>query len=326
MSKVTVRGYEKYTISLDGKVFNSKKELKLGTYNGYFGLTLVQGGKKRTLYVHRLMAQTFLENPNNHRYVNHKDGNKKNNNLRNLEWCTQSENSQHAYDTGLSVSRGIPILQYTLDGEFIREYKSVVEASKILKIPTSLIQSQVNNNHKPRKCKFIFTRKSTIPKINIHEESFVDIKGFEGQYKISPSGAVYSVFYKIQLNPGISSSGYYTLNLRGSTIQVHRLVAIQFISKGDETYNIVNHIDGNKLNNAIDNLEWCSPSQNMLHAIHTGLNPLRKRVQQIQNDIVLKVFDSLEEASIATGIQGCNICRVCKGSRRSAGGYEWKYA
>lgn len=69
---------------------------------GYMCVSKVFSGKKRKkYYVHRLVASTYLDNPENLPEVNHKDGNKQNNNVANLEWCTRSENRYHAYRTGL---------------------------------------------------------------------------------------------------------------------------------------------------------------------------------------------------------------------------------
>ena len=65
--------------------------------NGYFFVAL----PKKQKSIHRLVAETFIPNPNNLPQINHKDGNKKNNNVKNLEWCNQSYNTQHAYDNNL---------------------------------------------------------------------------------------------------------------------------------------------------------------------------------------------------------------------------------
>lgn len=64
------------------------------------GLTIAKN-KSRSFQVHRLLAKVFIENVNRYKCVNHKDGNKLNNNLENLEWCSHSHNNKHAYDSGL---------------------------------------------------------------------------------------------------------------------------------------------------------------------------------------------------------------------------------
>lgn len=64
---------------------------------GYLGFIMVLNGKHKRMLVHRCIALTFIPNPENKPQVNHKDGNKLNNHVSNLEWCTASENSQHSY-------------------------------------------------------------------------------------------------------------------------------------------------------------------------------------------------------------------------------------
>lgn len=68
---------------------------------GYLMVHPCKDGKSKTKRVHRLVAEAFIPNIDNKPYINHKDGNPQNNNVENLEWCTQKENVQHALDTGL---------------------------------------------------------------------------------------------------------------------------------------------------------------------------------------------------------------------------------
>ena len=71
---------------------------------GYVYMAFREGGKQKNHYVHRLVAETFVVNPDNKPFVNHKDGDKQNNTVDNLEWVTTAENNQHARDTGLVVT------------------------------------------------------------------------------------------------------------------------------------------------------------------------------------------------------------------------------
>ncbi|MGH1111211.1 MULTISPECIES: HNH endonuclease [Bacillus cereus group] len=80
------------------------KHTKLRT--GYYKVTLTNNGKQKNYQVHRLLALAFIPNPENKPSINHIDGNKGNNTLSNLEWATQSENSQHAYDNNLNSLHG----------------------------------------------------------------------------------------------------------------------------------------------------------------------------------------------------------------------------
>ena len=122
-----------YSISNDGQVRNDKtnKILSQSTQQDYKHVTLNIDGKAKRMKVHRLVAQTFLENPENKPYVNHKDGNRSNNNVSNLEWVTPSENTKHAVKTGLFIS-GVakPVNQYSLDGMLMMTFPSSAEASR----------------------------------------------------------------------------------------------------------------------------------------------------------------------------------------------------
>lgn len=100
-------------------------------------------------------------------------------------------------------------------------------------------------------------------------EDFVPVKGFEQEYKISPRGEVYSIKYKRILKPqlavGYPRVGLYKLNT-GKPIYrtIHRLLALHFISNPEKLPE-VNHKDGNRQNFSLDNLEWCTRSENMQH-------------------------------------------------------------
>jgi hypothetical protein len=91
--------------------------------------------------IHRIMAEVFLPNPEGKLQVNHKDGNKLNNRLDNLEWNTPEENSQHAYDTGLSsiAHCEIEVHQYYLSGKYKASYRSLHDAARTLDTSPSTI-------------------------------------------------------------------------------------------------------------------------------------------------------------------------------------------
>ena len=105
---------------------------------GYLFLRLSKNGKKKNLFVHRIVAETFIKNPNKLPVVNHFDGNKKNCSVKNLEWTTISENNKHAFKINLRKPSGgaikyKPIAQFTIDGKLIYKYKSITEAMNITK-------------------------------------------------------------------------------------------------------------------------------------------------------------------------------------------------
>jgi len=89
-------------IDVNGRVieYNEKKRIPILS-KGYLKIGLNVDLKRKCFFVHRLVAEAFIPNPDNKPEINHKDGNKKNNNVSNLEWVTHSENLQHAVTTGL---------------------------------------------------------------------------------------------------------------------------------------------------------------------------------------------------------------------------------
>lgn len=103
-------------------------------YKGYKRVKTMYGTKK----VHRLIAEAFLPNPENKPQVNHKDGNKLNNNIDNLEWCTNGENQIHAFKMGLQHINAEclkkKVIQYDMNMNFIKEWESIAEAQKELKL------------------------------------------------------------------------------------------------------------------------------------------------------------------------------------------------
>lgn len=86
------------------KSYPRNKILKpLKNEKGYLRIDLAKNGKSKKVRIHRLVAQTFISNPNNYQEVNHIDGNKQNNRVDNLEWCTHSYNMKHAVKLGLVI-------------------------------------------------------------------------------------------------------------------------------------------------------------------------------------------------------------------------------
>lgn len=135
-----IKGYEgAYAVSDTGEVYSYKRSQRKGlsqsvNTSGYKKVLLSSHGAVSCALVHRLVADTFIPNIHNKKYVNHIDGDKQNNTVSNLEWCTQSENQQHAWNNGLQQRNGHERLigQYTTDGTLIASYSSIVEAQEAM--------------------------------------------------------------------------------------------------------------------------------------------------------------------------------------------------
>ena len=130
-----IKGYEGlYAVTSCGKVWSyiNEKFLTPGVNrDGYLYVNLYRNGKYTSYTIHRLVAMAYIPNPENLPEINHKDENKTNNCLQNLEWCDAKYNTNYGNCiTKFSNSHKKPILQYTLDGEFIREWPSATDVGK----------------------------------------------------------------------------------------------------------------------------------------------------------------------------------------------------
>ena len=100
-----IKDFENYAISFNGIVINTKSNRVLKqklNKNGYYSVTLSKNNKLYFKYIHRLVSETFIKSNDIKNIVNHKDGNKLNNSIDNLEWVTQKENIVHSWENGLS--------------------------------------------------------------------------------------------------------------------------------------------------------------------------------------------------------------------------------
>lgn len=130
-----IKNYEGlYAITSCGKVwsYRRKKFLKPGVNkNGYLYVNLWKDGQGKMYKVHRLVAEAYLPNPENLPQVNHKDENKSNNCLQNLEWCDNKYNCNYGTrNERRSDKLKKTVIQYDLDGNFIKEWKSATDVGK----------------------------------------------------------------------------------------------------------------------------------------------------------------------------------------------------
>ena len=134
-----IRSFDRWVIGKsNSKRFKKGKILKTVEHNGYQHIFLYKNGKGKWFYVHRLVAQAFIPNPDNLTEVNHINEIKNDNRVVNLEWCDRKYNvnygtvKQRIADTKINGKRSKTVYQYTLDGELVAEYPSTMEIERQL--------------------------------------------------------------------------------------------------------------------------------------------------------------------------------------------------
>lgn len=134
---------EGYSISSLGRIRNNKGRITTGySKDNYY---LIVNINRKQYFIHRLVAIVFINNPENKPIVNHKDGNKLNPKLVNLEWVDYSENCNHAVSIGKILTK--PIIQYDLNNNKINEFNSIKIASEYLKISKSTVSNICNKKY-----------------------------------------------------------------------------------------------------------------------------------------------------------------------------------
>lgn len=149
------------------------------------------------------------------------------------------------------------------------------------------------------------------------------------QYSISETGELYNTKTQKYLKGAINAHGYrvYRISIDGQSkdLYAHRMVAETYVPCGDPKKNCVNHIDGNKLNNSVANLEWVTKSENNRHAVTTGLNPLFKEIYCFnkQKELVA-TFTGLAAAARFVNGTDDNISQAARAEKKSLTyGYYW---
>lgn len=149
----TIPRNEYYAVSDKGEIYSYKRSAILTpkvNHDGYLRIQLWNKGKCEYVSIHRLVAEAFIPNPEKKPFVNHIDGDKQNNSVENLEWCTQKENIAHAWKTGLSHgalnSGGIKVRQRLRSGEFVRDFPSMMQVERELGISHSGVSYAIRHN------------------------------------------------------------------------------------------------------------------------------------------------------------------------------------
>lgn len=325
-----------YELSSYGHIRNMTTKKLLSINNRKDGYSYYKFNTKnlvKNIVVHRLVANLFMEKPSDPecKYVDHKNGNKHDNRVENLEWVSHSENVKRAHQDVNRVSTGKMVEQWNYETkEFVKTYNSIKDAAKELEISEKNFAANLSGrtncvNSSTGKFYFQYVE----PKVIMNDDElkeFEPIKEYPN-YLIHRDGRVYNINRKLFMKPRLDK-GYVSIILNDKNMAIHRLVATQFIPN-PENKKIVNHKDGDKLNNNVNNLEWVTSSENNLHAYKTGLNSTLSVHQYSLDGKYIKTFPSLASAAKEVGLthsQTSDLSKCCKGKHKYAHGYIWKLA
>lgn len=333
-----LKGYEEYyTISSKGYIISTRTDYIPKIHinaNGYFCVNVYAKGKQIDHIMHNLVASTFLEKPITKEkiVVDHINRIKTDNRLENLRYCTHAENMKNKENIDNSFHARI-VCKLDSNGKVLQKYNSMKEAA--------IKNGLVNGNSIFKCCKnpdknytaagFRWRYSSTNKTYDVElqpDEIFKKLYSKEHnlllkKYEISNYGTVRIIKTKKVMKPYIIGKYYHVqlTNDRGKkkSIKVHRLVAFIFLEKEENT-NIVNHIDEDKLNNYVDNLEWTTHSGNSIHSFGKAVYQF-----DLETDKLLNKFITLNDAAKSVSGSTRNISSCCHGRQKTSYGYNWSF-
>jgi hypothetical protein len=319
-----------YQGNREGRIRNKKSKYILSPKprkdTGYVQVSLEKDRDKgRTSYrLHNLLAKLFIPNPKNKRTVDHINRIKTDNRVVNLRWATHQEQNNNR--TKPKKIAGVPVYQLDDRGKKIKMWGKISDAERELGISLGKITMVCKGQRKAAGgygWRYVYQDK-------INGEEWKKYKDIE----VSSEGRVKAVFGRVNYGRKIAC-GYMncspTKNDLGKHELVHDIVAELFIpNPSPDDNHIVNHKDGIKTNNKMENLEWTDNSGNGKHAHENGLVTKSKRLNIAvdQYDLegnFIKTFESMGEAGRELGIHHGVISKVCNGIFKQTHGYVFKH-
>lgn len=292
-----------YEISSFGRLRRGKRmQSTKTTQNGYVRYGLHGQGQRHRMYAHVLVAKAFIDNPDNKPQVDHINRQRNDNHKANLRWATFLENGRNR-TMGKNFRTTRSVDQLSLEGNLIKTFPSAIEAGDEFGIWSSRISECCTGKVKTASgYRWRYTPQPDLPN-EIWKEYHLEGLPIE----VSSNGRIRSASHGIY--KGCIDSDGYVIVLK---TRVHRLVCEAF-KGGDkqEGQTMVNHKDGTRTNNHIDNLEWATPAQNSQHAFAHGGSKVRKRkIEQLDEfGEVIFTFDSITSATKALDLTWSVITR-----------------
>lgn len=272
-----IKGFESlYQVSNMGRVKSllltrrTKKKsfiLKPSLSRGYCRVNLGCAESKGVRFVHRLVAEAFLDNDENFPFVNHKDSDPLNNKLSNLEWCSPEHNSNHARVKGRMGKKINPNLAREIFTKYHSNSVSMSDLRDFYDVHFDVVSGICHRKMWPEATEEI--KRLADKDLFYYKSEAVKTSQF-GQnlnYTISDEGDAWKNGIPLKAFP--NQHGYKALRVDGKERLMHRIVAELFISN-PYGLRVVHHMDGDKWNANARNLVWCSQSHNLLEAHKSG--------------------------------------------------------
>jgi hypothetical protein len=318
----------RYAISAKGSILNIKnnKCLKVSTNPLKYcsnKLKVDDRKKSRGFMIHRIVAFTLIENdePDSKIHINHKNKNRCDNNVENLEWCTPKENNKHkSKDCKIKLS-GKRVCQIDMEtNETIKIWDKISDFGEFHNVRVSNIVQCCKgkrNNAWGFKWRYYFE----------------EIEG-EKWYWHNHYGIYVSDKGRVETKSGnvtygsTALTGYKMVGIGRKNYYIHVLVAEIYVKNDDPTNKlIVNHKDSNRSNNNIENLEWCTHKENNVHAVKFGgLRKICRPVYKLSPaGKILARYPSMEEAGRQINRNPRSIKAACESNTRKCGGHRWKF-
>ena len=333
-------------VSSHGRCCDTRVRISLGAMHGSGYLRVKISGD--LFYVHRLVSLTFIGAPSNTAWqVHHRDGNIANNHVKNLEYVTPGENVKYYFagtaGTQNKLLQSKPVLWRHAGSSQWTCSSSISSTAKQLGLSLTTVSRCCHNQSAARGFEFQFADVNT-----------PDLPGEEWLPMLDPvtgsevPGRMVSSLGRVQSCSGLihrghlTKSGYYKTQLSKQfsmrVQRVHRLVAYAFLGKPPtEHQSQINHKDGDKSNNAVENLEYVTPSQNCMHyhslvknnrgqsvSRASQFKPVWSRAFKSNHD--WQWHASLSHAAVVLGLGRSNISACCNGHYRQTGGFEFRKA
>lgn len=300
----------KYLISSHGNIKHIRKNKCLTflptKHTGYIRSPLTQdNGKPKSFTIHRLIAITFLENPNNYKIVDHINNIKHDNKVSNLRWVNSQQNTVNRIGKSTAWKRQIEQIE---NGIVIKSWNSIKDAVDTLKMPSIFNYLDKNKIYNG----FYWKSKN----IEIDNEIWKEMNVNDKTISVSNMGRVKTINGSITI--GTNRNGYLVITVCRKPYYVHRLIYSGFNNIPLDKIEVIDHIDNNRQNNKLENLNISTNKQN----IQKALNKIVELYDDENNYI--KTYNSLTELCKDKNFNIPVISRVIK-NNKSFNGFIFRY-